>query len=170
MSVLESVRSVLAQFSLSEGEMRGGETFFVIRCEDVKEACMKLKLECGFLYLSDITAVDYMGEKAGKRFEVVYNIVRFDSRYNEEMRVLLKVPLDGNAARIETVTSVWKGADWLEREVFDMFGIVFDGHPDMRRVLLPEDYEGFPLRKDFDVRDREPAKRSFRKALKEGNF
>ena len=170
MSVLESVGNTLGPFSLSSGEMREGEPFFVIRREAVKEACLNLKLERGFAYLSDITAVDYLGERAGARFEVIYNTVRFDSRYNEEMRVFLKVPLDADMLRLETVSSVWKGADWLEREVFDMFGIVFNGHPDMRRILLPEDFEGFPLRKDFDVRDREPAKRSFEKALKEGNF
>lgn len=170
MSVLESVATTLNPFSLSRGEVRGGEPFFVIRREAVKEACLNLKRARGFTYLSDITAVDYLGERAGKRFEVVYNTVRFDSLYNEEMRVFLKVQLDMDMLRLETVTSVWRGAEWLEREVFDMFGIVFDGHPDMRRILLPDDYEGFPLRKDFDVRDRGPAKRSFEKALKEGNF
>lgn len=169
MSVAESVAGGLGEFTLSASEMRGGEPVFYICPELIRDACSKLKSEFGFAYLSDITAVDYLGERSGARFEVVYNIVRFDAEYNEDLRVFLKAALDENSP-IDSVTSVWKGANWLEREVFDMFGIRFKGHPDMRKILLSEDYEGFPLRKDFDVRNREPAKRSFKKALEEGNF
>ncbi|QMU56351.1 MAG: NADH-quinone oxidoreductase subunit C [Candidatus Mycalebacterium zealandia] len=169
MSIANSVEKVLSDFSLSSGEMKGGEPFFLIRSDSIKEACLKLKNELRFVYLSDITAVDWLGERAGARFEVIYNIVQFDSEYNEEARVFLKAALDDPPV-IASVTPVWKAADWLEREIFDMFGIRFGGHPDLRRILLPEDFDGFPLRKDFDVRNREPAKRSFEKALKEGNF
>lgn len=169
MSIACSVEKNFSEFLVSSGEMRGGEPFFLIRPDSIKEACLKIKNRLGFIYLSDITAVDWLGERAGSRFEVIYNIVRFDSEYNEEARIFLKAALDDPPA-IASVTSVWKGAEWLEREVFDMFGIRFGGHPDLRRILLPEDFEGFPLRKDFDVRDREPAKRSFEKALREGNF
>ncbi len=170
MSVIASVESGLAQCALSRGEMMGGEPVFHISPEFLKSACLKLKSEFDFVYLCDITAVDYLGERSGARFEIVYNAVRFDGEYNEELRVFLKVAPDPQDPRVDSVTPVWKGAEWLEREVFDMFGIRFNGHPDMRRILLPEDYEGFPLRKDFDVRDRNPAKRSFKKALEEGNF
>ncbi|WP_462137386.1 NADH-quinone oxidoreductase subunit C [Candidatus Mycalebacterium sp.] len=169
MSIADSVEKALSDISLSSGEMRGGEPFFLVRSDSIKEACLKLKNELDFVYLSDITAVDWLGERAGARFEVIYNTVRFDSEYNEEARIFLKAALDDPPV-IASVTPVWKAADWLEREIFDMFGIRFGGHPNLRRILLPEDFEGFPLRKDFDVRNREPAKRSFEKALKEGNF
>ncbi|MGI9559263.1 MAG: NADH-quinone oxidoreductase subunit C [Thermodesulfobacteriota bacterium] len=170
MSVASSIERALSATAVSSGEMRGGEPFFLIPAEEVKQVCLTLKKDFAFVYLSDITAVDYLREKAGARFEVIYNTVRFDSSYNEELRVFLKVALTAESPLVDSVTSVWRGADWLEREVFDMFGIRFEGHPDMRRILLDGNYEGFPLRKDFDVRDREPAKRSFEKALKEGNF
>ncbi len=170
MNIADVVENALSDFSLSSGEMRGGEPVFFIDSGRIKEACFKLKTQLGFVYLSDITAVDWLGEKSGPRFEIVYNAVRFDSQYDEELRVFLKTALDGETPRIDSVTPVWKAAEWLEREVFDMFGINFAGHPDMRRILLAEDYEGFPLRKDFNVRNREPAKRSFEKALKKGNF
>jgi NADH:ubiquinone oxidoreductase subunit C len=81
----------------------------------------------------------------------------------------LKAEVDGENPKIDSVTHIWSGADWLEREVYDMFGIVFTGHPDLRRILMPEDYEPFPLRKDFDVRNREASKRSFERALREGD-
>ncbi len=168
--IVASLERGLSEFILSRGGMRGGEPVFYIRPESVKEVCAKLKSEFGFVYLSDLTAVDYLGERSGARFEVVYNVVRFDDEYNEELRVFLKTEIDFRSPVTDSVTPVWKGADWFEREIFDMFGIRFAGHPDMRRILLAEDYEGFPLRKDFDVRDREPAKRSFKKALEEGNF
>ena len=87
--------------------------------------------------------------------------------FNEGGRLRLKVPVDERSAELPSVTPVWKGADWLEREVYDMFGIRFRGHPDLRRILMPEDYDHFPLRKDFDVRNREPSKRSFKRALEE---
>ena len=104
-----------------------------------------------FDFLADLTAVDYSPREP--RFEVVYMLVSIPNR----QRLRVKVPLAGNAAHVATVTGVWPGANWLEREVWDMFGIVFDGHPDPRRLLMPEDWEGFPLRKDFPVQIRRPA-------------
>jgi NADH-quinone oxidoreductase subunit C len=86
------------------------------------------------------------------RFEVVYVLVSIEHR----LRLRMKVRLHGSDAHVATVTSIWPAANWLEREVWDLFGIVFDGHPDPRRLLMPEDWEGFPLRKDSPVQIRRP--------------
>ena len=98
-----------------------------------------------FRLLAELTAVDYWPREP--RFEVVYVLVSIQHR----TRLRLKVRLHGDAARLATVTGIWPAANWLEREVWDLFGIVFDGHPDLRRLLMPEDWEGHPLRKDYPV-------------------
>jgi len=97
-----------------------------------------------FDYLADITAIDWQD-----RIEVVYQLT--DLAKNE--KVALRVDLDRQKPEIETVTSIWKGADFQEREVFDLMGVVYNGHPDLRRILLPEDWEGYPLRKDYVIPD-----------------
>ena len=102
----------------------------------------------GFDMLAELTAVDYHPREP--RFELVYLLVSLEHR----RRLRVKVPLAGGDARAQTVTGVWPAANWLEREVWDLFGIVFDGHPDPRRLLMPEDWEGFPLRKDYPVQIR----------------
>jgi NADH-quinone oxidoreductase subunit C len=98
--------------------------------------------------LSELTAVDYWPQQP--RFEVIYILVSFEHR----ARVRLKVRLDGNDAHLGTASGLWPAANWLEREVWDMFGIEFDNHPDPRRLLMPEDWEGYPLRKDYPVQIR----------------
>src|SRR5580765_8981197 len=101
--------------------------------------------EWRYTLLVELTAVDYHPREP--RFELVYLLVSLEHRH----RLRLKVRLPGNDARVQTVTAVWPAANWLEREVWDLFGIVFDGHPDPRRLLMPEDWDGFPLRKDYPV-------------------
>jgi NADH-quinone oxidoreductase subunit C len=101
-----------------------------------------------FTFLAELTAVDKHPREP--RFEIVYILVSLEHR----MRLRLKVALDGSDARIRTVSDIWPAANWLEREVWDLFGIVFDGHPDPRRLLMPEDWEGYPLRKDYPVQIR----------------
>jgi NADH-quinone oxidoreductase subunit C len=101
-----------------------------------------------FTLLAELTAVDFWPTEP--RFEVVYILVSPVNR----LRLRLKVRLTADAAHLSTVTDVWPGANWLEREVWDLFGIVFDGHPDPRRLLMPEDWDGFPLRKDYPVQIR----------------
>jgi NADH-quinone oxidoreductase subunit C len=144
-----------------------GETTLVVDKDRISGVCRRLKDSFGFTFLADLTAVDYLEVKT-PRYEVVYHVHRFGPEIDENVRIRLKAELDGDDPKIDSVTDIWSGADWLEREVYDMFGIVFTGHPDLRRILMPEDYEPFPLRKDFDVRDREASKRSFERALREG--
>lgn len=144
-----------------------GEHTLLVKKEKIQEVCRYLKTNFDFKFLPDITAVDYL-EKKTPRYEVVYYLHIFGPEFDENMRIRLKVELSEEDRMVDSVTPVWSGANWLEREVYDMFGIEFVGHPDLRRILMPEDYEVFPLRKDFDVRDRGPSKRSFKKALEEG--
>jgi NADH-quinone oxidoreductase subunit C len=98
-----------------------------------------------FDFLAELTAVDFLPREP--RFEVVYILV--STELAQRIRVKVRVP--GADARVATVAGIWPAANWLEREVWDLFGIVFDGHPDLRRLLMPVDWEGFPLRKDYPV-------------------
>jgi NADH-quinone oxidoreductase subunit C len=106
-----------------------------------------------FDHLQDLCGVDYHAKK-DPRFEVVYNL--YSIRHHHKIRIRAQVP--ENDPNIRTVTAIWVGANWHERECFDMFGIVFKGHPDLRRILLPEDWEGYPLRKDYPLKGPEPEK------------
>jgi NADH-quinone oxidoreductase subunit C len=103
-----------------------------------------------FTFLAELTAVDVWPREP--RFEVIYVLVSIQQR----LRLRMKVRMQGADAHVATVSSIWPAANWLEREVWDLFGIVFDGHPDPRRLLMPEDWEGFPLRKDSPVQIRRP--------------
>ena len=110
-----------------------------------------LKADCGFDYLLDVTCVDYLHYRGAKdRFGLVYLLGRSTSAERLVVRSYLNEP----DLEIDSATALWEGANWLEREVYDMFGIVFRGHPDLRRVLLPEEFAGFPLRKDYPLRGR----------------
>jgi NADH-quinone oxidoreductase subunit C len=104
--------------------------------------------ELRFSVLAELTAVDFWPREP--RFELIYILISLEHRY----RVRLKVQLADDSANVATVSGVWPAANWLEREVWDLFGIVFDDHPDPRRLLMPEDWEGFPLRKDYPVQIR----------------
>ncbi|NIT13501.1 MAG: NADH-quinone oxidoreductase subunit C [Candidatus Dadabacteria bacterium] len=166
-SLLSSIQTRFDS-SIQKTESFRGETTFYIASESLLNVCRALKEEFDFTYLVDITAVDYLNTPRDARFEMVYVLHRFGTNYEDNYRIRLKVRLDENDLTIDSVTPVWSGANWLEREVFDMFGVEFSGHPDPRRILMPEDYGPHPLRKDFDVRNREPSKQSFERALKEG--
>ncbi|HKB10364.1 MAG TPA: NADH-quinone oxidoreductase subunit C [Vicinamibacterales bacterium] len=104
--------------------------------------------DLAFTLLIELTAVDFWPTEP--RYELVYILVSPANR----LRLRLKVRLNAEGSRVATVTDVWPAANWLEREVWDLFGIVFDGHPDLRRLLMPEDWDGFPLRKDYPVQIR----------------
>jgi NADH-quinone oxidoreductase subunit C len=104
-----------------------------------------------FDFLAEVTAVDYLPREP--RYDVVYHLVSIPNR----LRLRVKVRVSSSATTVPTVQTVWPGAGWLEREVWDMFGIVFENHPDLRRLLMPEDWEGHPQRKDFPVQIRKAA-------------
>jgi len=165
-SLLESLYSRFPDKVFDVVDFRGETTLYISK-EKILEVCLYLKTEFDFKFIVDLTAVDYLEIKK-PRFEVVYYLHRFGKDFEENFRIRLKVQIPEDDLRLDSVTSVWSGANWLEREVYDMFGIEFVDHPDLRRILMPEDYEPFPLRKDFDVRNREPSKKSFKRDLEEG--
>jgi NADH-quinone oxidoreductase subunit C len=109
--------------------------------------------ELHFDYLRDLFGVDYLGKKE-PRFEVVYQL--YSHKHRHMIRLKAQVPEQG--CSLKSVVSVWKAADWNERGCYDLFGIKFEGHPDLRRILLPEDWEGYPLRKDYPVEGPGPEK------------
>ncbi len=113
----------------------------------VREACLLLRdnQPCPFNFLSDVTCVDWFPSEP--RFEIVYHLLSIPKRE----RVRLKVRLKGGSPVLDSVTSVWPAANYFEREVYDLFGVRFTGHPYLRRLLMPEDWEGHPLRKDYPV-------------------
>jgi NADH-quinone oxidoreductase subunit C len=127
------------------GKFDRGEVTLGIAPARIASVCGYLKYDQKFARLSSVTAVDR--HPAGPRFEVVYHLHSIE----RNLRVRLKCRLPGADPAIETVTTVWRAANWYEREVFDLFGIRFTGHPDPRRIMLPEDWEGHPLRKDYPV-------------------
>ena len=121
-----------------------GQNFVVVKPDSAVPLIEYLKLEADFDYLVDITAVDW--PKRAERFDVVYILYSFAR--NERVRVKTYI---AESYKPETAVNVHLTANWLEREVFDMFGIEFQGHPDMRRILLPEEWQGYPLRKDYGI-------------------
>ena len=130
-----------------------GETTYVIPREQIVAACVFLKStpELEFNFLADLCGFD-RGPEEEPRFEVNYHL--FSTTRHHRLR--LKVLLNEDDPHVPTVTGVWRTANWHERETFDLFGIVFDDHPDLRRILLPDDWQGHALRKDFPLRGYEP--------------
>jgi NADH-quinone oxidoreductase subunit C len=129
---------------ISETSTYLGQNFVVAGPNSVIPILEYLKLEADFDYLVDITAVDW--PKRAERFDIIYILYSFSR--NERMRVKANI---ADGYRPETAVGVHLTANWLEREVFDMFGIEFAGHPDMRRILMPEEWQGYPLRKDYGI-------------------
>ena len=121
-----------------------GQRYLIVDSSILPEILRRMRAEEGFDYCVDITAVHY--PKREQQFDIVYVLYSFPN--NERIRVKTRVK-DGD--HIPSAFPIWPTANWLEREVFDMFGIVFDGHPGLKRILLPEDWRGHPLRKDYDI-------------------
>jgi NADH-quinone oxidoreductase subunit C len=130
----------------------GGDDCIFVRKSEIAAVCRFLKTEptLAFNMAPYITAVDYLGTEP--RFEVVYNLL--STTHNHRVRLRVKVP--ENDLELPTVTSVWRGADWFERYCFDMYGLRFRGHPDLRRLFMYDEFVGHPLRKDYPLRGRQP--------------
>lgn len=131
-----------------------GEVTVTVKKDNIVEICTFLKTALAYNMLTDVTAVDYLGQEP--RFLVVYNMYSIPNK--DRLRV--KAQVSESDCSIDTVSTVWSSANWLEREVFDLFGITFSGHPDLRRILMTDDWVGYPLRKDYPLQgpDREPYK------------
>lgn len=158
MTPLERVQEKFAADIIETHAFRGDETA-LIRPAALKAVGKFLKEnpELEFNFLMDLTAVDYLFFAGGRiqkehRFEVVYHF--FSLKYNHRIRI--KVPVDEALAEVDTLCDLWPSANWYEREVWDMFGIKFKGHPDLRRILMYDEFKGHALRKDYQYNKRQP--------------
>lgn len=122
-----------------------GEMTIEVKAAAIVQVCTVLRDKMGFDYLADITAVDYYTDDL--RFGVSYNIVNLTDR--KRLRITVRIP--EKDPTVDSVVSVWQAANWFERECWDMMGIKFSQHPDLRRIYMPEDFEYFPLRKEFPL-------------------
>jgi len=148
MTALELIQKLNSRFGSLLGEpseFRGEFTLKLLDPEQITEVCAFAKKELGFDYLVDISSVDNYG--SDPRFTVVYELYG----YGHRRHLRLKTDVSEEKAELPTATSVWKTADWHEREIYDMMGIRFRGHPDLRRILMWDGYPYFPLRKDFPL-------------------
>ncbi len=152
-----AVEKLQANFSSSilDVSQDRGQWIVTINKAAIIDVLRFLKSECKFEMLTDVTALDYMG-KADDRFLVVYQLTSVTFKD----RIRLKAPVSEEDCVIESATQAYASANWLEREVYDLFGIRFNKHPDLRRILMPANWEGHPLRKDYPLQGpgREPYK------------
>ncbi len=128
-----------------------GETTIIVPRDAIVDACTSLKSNHGFDMLADLCGAD-RGPEEDPRFEVNYHL--FSTKHHSRLR--LKVILGEDDPRVNTVSGIWKTANWHERETYDLVGVIFDNHPDLRRILLPSDFDGHALRKDYPLRGYEP--------------
>jgi NADH-quinone oxidoreductase subunit C len=136
-------------YAVTRSEFRG-DVRYVVRADQLFEVLATLK-QSGFDYLADIAGIDYLHYPgATDRYGVVYCLVNTETAE----RITLKTLVNDPEPTLPSVCALWKGADWMEREVYDMYGVVFDGHPDLRRILMPEEFTSYPLRKDYPMRGR----------------
>lgn len=143
-AVVAKLKGAYAASVLEVKEYRG-EVTVTVNKEDIVAICQFLKDEAGYNFLCDLCGVDYFGQQP--RFMVVYNLYNITTK--ERLRV--KVAVDEADAKVDTVSTVWSTANWHERECWDLMGIAFNNHPDLRRILMPADWEGHPLRKDYPL-------------------
>jgi NADH-quinone oxidoreductase subunit C len=131
--------------AVTTGKFDRGELTLEIAPAKIVSVCGFLKFDQKFIRLSTVTAVDRY--PAEPRFEIVYHLHSIE----RNLRLRLKARISGSEPVIESVTSVWRSANWYEREVFDLFGVTFTNHPDLTRIMMPDDWEGHPLRKDYPI-------------------
>ncbi len=154
MSLAETIKAKFPNISLEAKTDKGDEVLH-IRKEGLKTiaAALKNDAELQFNMLIDLFAVDYLHwEEKASRFEVVYNLYSLKLGH----RLFMKAQVPESDANIDSVASIWPAADWFEREVWDMMGITFKGHPNLKRILMYEGFEGHPLRKDYPYNKRQP--------------
>lgn len=145
---LKTLRETFPPITWSEFR---GDTRGVVPRDELYAVLLFLRDEQGFDLLVDITCVDYLNYRdAQDRFGLVYLLTNTDANERITLRTFLNEP----DLSVPTAVPLWSGANWLEREVYDMFGIVFEGHPDLRRILMPEEFTAFPLRKDYPLQGR----------------
>ena len=151
-SYIDRIKSKYSRIIIDSHNFRGEQTITVNK-ESVLELFKFLRddPELDFKFLMDLTAVDYLNRK-DTRFEVVYHF--YSLKHNGRLRI--KIPVGEDDCTVNSVSSLWKTANWYEREVWDLYGIKFDDHPDMRRILLYEEFKGHPLRKDYPINKRQP--------------
>ena len=143
--LLQVQKSLAERFDSETGEYRG-DPRLIVTAAQIVEVATALREEFGFEYLSDITAVDYWPQD-DPRFHLVYQFSSLKNNCRLEVRILLS----GEEPSVPTISKVYWNANWSERELYDMFGIHIEGHPDLRRILMPHDWQGHPLRKDYPL-------------------
>jgi len=158
MTLLQTVQEQFPQDIIETHDFRGDETL-IIRASALRAVAEFLKEmpRMDFNFLMDLTAVDYLSFAGGRlpkegRFEVVYHF--FSLKHNHRIRI--KVPVDDKNPEVDSLCDLWASANWYEREVWDMFGIRFRGHPNLKRILMYEEFQGHALRKDYPVNKRQP--------------
>lgn len=146
---INKLKEVAGNGSISTSEFRDNTRVHVSN-DILMKVLTCLKNDCGFDFLVDITAIDYMGYPTATtdRFAVVYSLLNT----SDGSRIIVKTMVNDPDPVLPSSYSLWKGADWPEREVYDMYGIRFEGHPDLRRILMPQEFTSYPLRKDYPLR------------------
>jgi len=147
----ETIAALQAKFAgLSVSEFRG-DTRFAVPTDSLLTVMQHLKSDGKFDLLVDVTCVDYLNYRdARDRFGLVYLLANTITNERLTIRCFLNEP----DLTVPSMVPLWSGANWLEREVYDMFGIIFDGHPDLRRILMPDEFAAYPLRKDYPLQGR----------------
>jgi NADH-quinone oxidoreductase subunit C len=149
--ILDALRPIVPEGSVEAAPAADGMPAIYVAREHAADVCLALRDRLQFAFAPDMTAVDYLPREP--RFEVVVHLASLGiPPYGDtprRLRVKFRVP--GGDPRMPTLSGVWKAMNWAEREVYDLFGIHFDGHPDLRRILMPDDWEGHPARKDYPV-------------------
>lgn len=154
MKTIDKLKSNFPQSIISTGSCLG-QDYVLVKPQDLLKIALFIKDELGFEFLMDLTCVDYKGypkREESWRFEVVYQFYSFKNK--ERLRV--KIPVEEDSLNVPSLVPLWLSANWYEREVYDMYGIHFDGHPDLRRILMYDEFKGHPLRKDYPLKGRQP--------------
>jgi NADH-quinone oxidoreductase subunit C len=149
MDPLEAIQAKFADQVVGRSA-HAGQAWIEVRRDRILDVLRLLRDEHGFEGLTDLTAVDYLNQGKPERYAVVYNLYS----YSANVRTRVKAWVPEGDPWIDSAAALWRSAPWAEREVFDLFGIRFRGHPDLKRILLPEGYEGHPLRKDYPLTGR----------------